>query len=229
MILGDICTRSCRFCAVKTGKPTGVDADEPKRVARLVSELEVTYVVITSVDRDDLPDGGAAHWAETINLVKNAGIEVEALVPDFGGDTAAQDTVLDSGPSVFSHNIETVKALQHIARPQADYMRSMQLLRRSADRGLLTKSGFMVGLGETMAQVEETLSDLADNGTSLVAVGQYLQPRTDLLPVKVYWSPEEFSRIEEIGRRLGLSVLAGPMVRSSYRADELAHGAMGTL
>ena len=226
MILGDICTRSCRFCAVRTGKPGHVDADEPRRVAQLVGELGAAYVVITSVDRDDLPDGGAAHWAETIRLVKHAGIEVEALVPDFRGDSKAQDTVMQSEPSVFSHNIETVRALQHIARPQADYTQSLLLLRGSADHGLLTKSGFMVGLGETIIQIEETLGDLADSGTSLVAVGQYLQPRIDLLPVQKYWSPEEFSRIEDIGRGMGLSVLAGPMVRSSYRADELAHGAL---
>ena len=226
MILGDVCTRSCGFCAVKTGKPGRVDADEPRRVAQLVGELDAHYVVITSVDRDDLPDGGAAHWAETIRLVKNVGVEVETLVPDFRGDESAQDTVLETKPSVFSHNIETVKALQRIARPQGSYDRSLILLRRSADRGLTTKSGFMVGLGETMAQVEETLSDLSETGTTLVAVGQYLRPRKDLLPVRAFWTPDDFGRIEQLGRRMGLSVLAGPMVRSSYRADELAHGSV---
>ncbi len=222
MILGDVCTRSCRFCAVSTGSPAPPDPHEPQSVAELVKGLGATYVVLTSVDRDDLSDGGASFWAETINLVKSAGIEVEVLVPDFRGDREAQDVVFSSEPDVFCHNIETVPSLQKKVRPQASYARSLGLLGRAVKAGFVAKSGFMVGFGETMVEIEETLVDLADTGIRLVTVGQYLQARDDLLPVVRFWSPQEFEDIGEKCNEIGLRALVGPMVRSSYRADELA-------
>ncbi len=227
MILGDICTRSCRFCGVSGGRPLPLDPNEPQKVSELLAQLGLRYVVLTSVDRDDLADGGASHWAQTIRQVRAAvpDTEIEILVPDFRGDVHAQDIVLTEKVDVFAHNVETVKSLQKSVRPQAGYQRSLDLLQRSSRQGLLTKSGFMVGLGESMEQVEETFRDLEAVGVALVTVGQYLQPGRELLPVARFWSPEEFHEIRRVGQSMGLHVFAGPMVRSSYRADALAHGA----
>jgi lipoic acid synthetase len=224
MILGDICTRSCRFCGVSHGLPSPPDANEPSRVAELISRLELAYVVVTSVDRDDLPDGGASHWAETIRRLRTTVPEtkVEALIPDFEGEIEAQETVLMASPDVLSHNVETVEALQSRIRPHARYRWSLGLLQRAATEGLITKSGLMVGLGETKAQIRDTLRDLADVGVSMVTVGQYLQPSERSVPVARYWALDEFEEIEHDAEALGLALLAGPLVRSSYLADELA-------
>lgn len=224
MILGDICTRNCRFCGVSQGLPSPPDAEEPSRVAELISRLGVGYVVITSVDRDDLSDGGASHWAETIRRLRTdvPDTKVEALIPDFRGEPQVQETVMMSRPDVLVHNVETVEALHRKIRPQGGYRRSLELLERSATQGLVTKSGFMVGLGETKAGVNRTLHDLADIGVSMVTVGQYLQPNERSMPVARYWMPDEFDEIEREGKALGLALFAGPLVRSSYLADELA-------
>lgn len=221
MILGDTCTRACRFCGVARGVPSPPDPDEPARVAGLLSGLGLRYIVLTSVDRDDLDDGGAAHWAAAIASVREAcpAAKVEALIPDFSGSAAALGAVLASKPDVVAHNVETVASLHEIVRPQADYRRSLRVLAAAASRGFVTKSGLMVGLGETRAQVIETLRDLAHAGVSLVTVGQYLQPSRDRLPVSRFWSPGEFDSIRSEGESAGLVVHAGPLVRSSYRAD----------
>ncbi len=221
MILGDTCTRSCGFCGVRRGAPAPPDPTEPTRVAHLLSSLGLRYVVLTSVDRDDLPDGGAAHWAATLRLVRGTcpTATIEALVPDFKGSPASLDTVLSSGPDVLAHNVETVASLQERVRPQASYERSLRVLETAAARGFLTKSGFMVGLGEALHEIDATLRDLASVGVGAVTVGQYLQPRRDRLPVVRYWAPEEFDAIRDMAKAYGLQVEAGPFVRSSYRAD----------
>jgi lipoic acid synthetase len=180
--------------------------------------------VITSVDRDDLSDGGASHWADTIRALRAAvpKTKIEVLIPDFRGKTAAQHLVMKADPDVLSHNVETVETLQKRIRPQAGYHRSLELLQRAATRGLPTKSGFMVGLGETKDEARETLQHLANVGVSMVTVGQYLQPNRRSVPVSRYWMPDEFGELEQKGAALGLTVLAGPLVRSSYMADQLS-------
>jgi lipoic acid synthetase len=226
MILGDVCTRACRFCGVSRGSPAAPDLDEPARVAALLAGLKLRYVVLTSVDRDDLDDGGAGHWAATIEAVKAAcpSVMVEALIPDFRGSREALRTVLASRPDVLAHNVETVASLQSAVRPQADYRRSLSVLVDAAADGFATKSGFMVGLGETIGEVRQTLRDLVDAGVSMVTVGQYLQPARDRLPVSRYWAPAEFEEIRTAGVALGLEMQAGPFVRSSYRADAAVNG-----
>lgn len=225
MILGNVCTRSCGFCDVLTGKPGAVDEDEPRRVADTLSKLPLRYAVITSVDRDDLPDGGARVWASTIREVKAAcpDLELEVLTPDFKGNEQDIDTVLAARPDVFAHNIETVERLHREVRPQARYERSLDVLRQSRDRGVVTKTGLMLGLGERFDEVVETLRDLVDAGAQIVTIGQYLRPSKRHLPMHRYVHPDEFAALKETGERLGLEhVESGPLVRSSYRADRQA-------
>ena len=228
MILGDVCTRNCEFCAVKTGKAGApMDEEEPGKLAQAVSELKLSYVVLTSVDRDDLPDGGAAHIAATIRAIKTLrpGTRVEVLVPDFHGDPAAIQTVLHARPEVFNHNVETVRRLQATVRPHAGYETSLSVLATAAHLApdLPVKSGLMVGLGETDEEVTETLADLARAGVALVTIGQYLRPSSRHLPVDRYVPPDEFETYRQVGLALGLNhVIAGPFVRSSYHAEEAA-------
>jgi lipoic acid synthetase len=226
MIMGDLCTRDCRFCAVGHGSPLPLDPDEPRRVAQAARHLHLRHVVITSVTRDDLPDGGAAHFAGTISAVRELlpGARVEVLVPDFQGRENSVITVLAARPDVFNHNVETVPRLYPLVRPQADCRRSLHLLRRAREvaPGLLTKSGFMVGLGETEAEVEALLRDLRGAGVEAVTIGQYLQPTRRHLPVADYIEPAVFERYAYAARSLGFThVLSGPLVRSSYHAGEL--------
>jgi lipoyl synthase len=226
MILGNLCTRACRFCAVPAGRPRGLDLDEPRRVGEAVRGMNLTHVVLTSVARDDLDDGGAGIFAETIRAVRAAlpGATVEVLTPDFGGDEAAVGAVLDALPDVFNHNVETVSRLQPAIRPQASYGRSLSVLAQAAARGgdIAVKSGVMVGLGETDGEIEETLGDLFEAGCRLLTIGQYLQPSRNHRPVDRFVEPTAFDRFAEVARRMGFrGVASGPLVRSSYRAEEL--------
>ena len=223
MILGNRCTRACGFCAVPKGR-VALDADEPANVARMAKSMKLRYVVITSVNRDDLPDGGSHHFAETVMAVRRALPEarVEVLTPDFRGDLDAVARVLEAGPHVFNHNVETVPRLYRRVRPQADYRQSLRVLEFAAGRGAhsLTKSGFMVGLGETPEEVEALLRDLRAAGTDIVTIGQYLQPTRRNLPVTAYVEPPQFEAYREYGLSLGFKmVFSGPLVRSSYVAD----------
>ncbi|HLI84197.1 MAG TPA: lipoyl synthase [Bryobacteraceae bacterium] len=224
MILGDRCTRACGFCAVPKGRPP-LDPDEPENVARMAADMKLRYVVITSVNRDDLPDGGSLHFARTIAAVRRALPEarVEVLTPDFCGDLAAVERVLAAGPHVFNHNTETVPRLYRRARPQADYYQSLRVLQFARERGALTKSGFMLGLGETVDEVHALMGDLRHAGTAIVTIGQYLQPTRRNLPVVRYIEPREFEAHRAYGLTLGFDmVFSGPLVRSSYMA-ELVH------
>ncbi len=226
MILGERCTRSCRFCAVLRGRPEPVDAGEPERIAGAAAVLGLRHVVITSVTRDDLPDGGAGQFASTIRAVKGRieGATVEVLTPDFQGSEAALEKVLAAGPDVFNHNLETVPRLYPEIRPEASYSRSLSLLEQAKrlNKNLVTKSGLMVGLGETEEEVRALLCDLRDAGCDVVTIGQYLQPTPQQIPVKEYVSPEVFSAYQAWGASLGFrAVLAGPFIRSSYRAAEV--------
>ncbi len=227
MILGDMCTRDCRFCAVEHGRPVPVDPAEPQRVAAAAAMLELSHVVVTSVTRDDLPDGGAGHFAATIRAVRELlpGAGVEVLVPDFGGSREALEIVMAAGPDVLNHNVETVPRLYPRARPRADYERSLDLLRqaRKLAASALVKSGLMVGLGEREAEVLVLLRDLGRAGVDAVTIGQYLQPSKSHLAVERYVRLEEFSRYQCAARDIGFAqVLSGPLVRSSYHAAELA-------
>ena len=225
MILGNVCTRSCGFCDVQTGRPGSVDEDEPRRVAQALSTLDLNYTVITSVDRDDLPDGGARIWAATIRAIREAcpGLQIEVLTPDFKGDLASLDIVADEAPDVFAHNIETVDRLHRLVRPQARYERTLAVLQHARSRGLVTKSGIMLGLGEDNDEVLDTLRDLATAGVEIVNVGQYMRPSVKHLPVTRWVTPEEFAMFREEGMKMGfVHVESGPLVRSSYRADKQA-------
>lgn len=225
MILGNICTRSCGFCNVITGRPTELDLDEPRRVADAINKLDLKYVVITSVNRDELADGGAGVWAETIRQVraKNPAAEIEVLIPDFMGDWKNLDTVLDAGPDVLNHNIETVPRLYRTVRPQGRYQRSLELLQKAKDRGFTTKSGLMVGLGETDDEVMQVLRDLKAHNVDLVTIGQYMQPTPKHLPVDRYVTPVSFKLFELAGKQLEFrNIFSGPLVRSSYHAREQA-------
>ena len=221
MILGDRCTRACGFCAVPKGRPP-LDPQEPENVARMAADMKLRYVVITSVNRDDLPDGGSFHFAETVRAVRRALPEarVEVLTPDFCGDLAAVERVLAAGPYVFNHNVETVPRLYRRVRPQADYQQSLRVLQFGRAQGALTKSGFMVGLGETADEVHALLRDLREAGTAIVTIGQYLQPTRRNLPVAAYIEPRQFEAYREYGIHLRFDmVFSGPLVRSSYMAD----------
>ncbi len=236
MILGDTCTRSCGFCHVKTGRPGGTDKDEPRRVAEAVKAMGLKYVVITSVDRDDLSDGGASVWAETIQRIKGKcdGVRLEVLIPDFGGNDDALEVVMNAGADVIGHNLETVKRLHRAVRPQAKYERSIKVLRRIKERGIVTKTGIMVGLGESDDEVYELMADVIE-GTSggegscdILTIGQYLQPTVNHLAVKRYVEPSVFEGYKERGEAMGFGhVEAGPLVRSSYHADRQARAVMG--
>lgn len=225
MIMGGSCTRNCGFCAVDHGKPELLDADEPRRLAEAVAELGLKYVVVTSVTRDDLPDGGAEHFAATIRAIKAAvpEVEVEVLTPDFQGDLDALQIVLDAKPDVFNHNVETVQRLQKQVRPQASYETSLKVLRAATDRGAVTKSGLMVGLGETDEEIRQALRDMVQAGVRIATIGQYLAPSRNHLLVQRYPTPEEFDEFAKWGRQVGIRyVFAGPFVRSSYHAAEAA-------
>ncbi len=225
MILGDICTRNCAFCAVGAGKPAPADPDEPRRVAEAVRTLGLRYAVITSVTRDDLRLGGAGLFANTVGAIRDAvpGCRVEVLVPDFGGSAEALELVLSASADVLNHNVETVPRLYPLVRPQADFRRSLGLLSRACRAGALTKSGLMVGLGETTAEVLETMVLLREVGCMILTVGQYLRPSVAHLPVVRYVEPSEFDTIRARGLEMGFAhVEAGPLVRSSYHAREQA-------
>jgi lipoic acid synthetase len=225
MILGDVCTRNCGFCSVsKKGPPQGVDPAEPRNVALTAKELGLKHVVITSVTRDDLPDGGAGQFALTIRAIRDTifNILIEVLTPDFMGDTVALDLVFGAGPDIFNHNLETVPRLYPLVRPQADYFRSLEALRRARDAGLMTKSGIMVGLGESKDEVKGVLADLLKAGCGAVTIGQYLRPTRANLDVKEFLRPGVFKEYELYGRELGLGrVYSGPFVRSSYNAESI--------
>jgi len=223
MILGDICTRSCKFCATKTGKPDQIDKDEPKNLAESVRLMKLKHCVITSVDRDDLSDGGAAHWAETIRQVKalNPATTIEALIPDFLGKSELIQIVIDARPEVISHNLETIRRLTPQVRSAAKYDRSLEVIRQIAASGLTAKSGVMVGLGETNDEVIETMDDLLAAGCHVMTIGQYLQPTKAHLPVVEYIHPDEFAEWKEIGLKKGFRfVESTPLVRSSYQAEK---------
>lgn len=226
MILGEVCTRACSFCNVSTGKPQpGVDEDEPRRVAEAVAEMGLRHVVITSVDRDDLQDGGAEHFVNTINAIRGAapGTTIEILTPDFLRKDGAELKVIDARPDVFNHNLETVPRLYLSIRPGARYYHSLRLLEKVKDRdpSQFTKSGLMVGLGETKEEVMQVMDDMRSAGIDFLTIGQYLQPTRKHAPIDRYVSPEEFASYEEIARAKGfLLVSASPLTRSSYHADE---------
>jgi lipoic acid synthetase len=223
MILGGTCTRSCQFCDVPTGKPAPPDPDEPGRVATILGELGLRHTVITCVDRDDLRDGGAAHWAATIRAVKTCSPEMvlEVLTGDFKGDTGSVDTVLDAGPDVFAHNLETVPRLSRQVRVQASYARSYAVLRHAkARRGAITKTGLMLGLGEELDEIRGVLAELREIGVDILTLGQYLRPSHNHLPVARFVHPDEFAALKAEALALGFPhVESGPMVRSSYHAD----------
>ncbi len=222
MILGNICTRSCGFCAVATGRPQAVDPDEPMRVAESVRRMGVKHCVITSVDRDDLKDGGSVIWAETIRAIRqlSPGTTLETLIPDFAGRWDNLDRVLNEKPEVVSHNLETVRRLTRKVRVQAKYDRSLEVLRRIRQSGLRTKSGIMLGLGEEPDEVLQTMEDLLRSGVQILTLGQYLQPTRNHLPVVEYIHPDVFARYREIGLQMGFRyVESGPLVRSSYHAE----------
>lgn len=223
MILGDICTRGCRYCAVAKGSPLPLDFEEAQRVARAAEALELKHVVVTSVTRDDLPDGGAAQFARTIQAIRARlpGASVEVLIPDFQGSFEALQTVIDAKPDVINHNVETVPTLYPTVRPQADYLRSLELLRRVKRVGIRSKSGLMAGLGETEAQVHALMDDLAAAGCDMLTIGQYLQPTKQHLPVAEYITPAQFDAYRAAALAKGIRYVAsGPFVRSSYHAAE---------
>jgi len=225
MILGNVCTRSCGFCNVQTGKPSELDLDEPARVAKAVKKMNLEYVVITSVNRDELIDGGASVWAKTIRAVKsmNQSIKVEALLPDFAGNWLALNTVLLAKPGIVNHNIETVPRLYSKARPQAKFERSLELLAIAKKQGFTTKSGIMLGLGESEQEVLEVMKQWLAVGCDIITIGQYLQPTKEHLKVERFVPPEVFSRLAQLGKDMGFkNVFSGPLVRSSYHAKEQA-------
>ena len=226
LILGRVCTRNCGFCAVEHGVPVPTDETEPERVAQAIKKMGLQYVVITSVTRDDLPDGGASLFAKTIQTIRalNPKIKVEVLIPDFQGDQSSLKIVLKEYPDVLNHNIETISRLYPRVRPLADYSRSLNLLKRSKKDypHIFTKSGFMLGLGETQEEVLELLRDLREVGCDFLTVGQYLQPHPDRLPVVRFVLPEEFEEFKRIGEEMGFKAVAsGPFVRSSFHAFEM--------
>lgn len=223
MILGNICTRSCGFCNVATGKPEAVDPYEPLRVAKSVKLMGLKHVVITSVDRDDLPDGGADIWAKTVTVVRklNPGVTLETLIPDFQGKWENLQRIIEVAPEIVSHNLETVRRLTRWVRVQARYDRSLEVLKRLSDAGLTTKSGIMLGLGETYDEILETMDDLRMVGVRIMTIGQYLQPSPKHLPVQEFVHPDMFARLREAGLERGFShVESGPLVRSSYHAEK---------
>jgi lipoic acid synthetase len=222
MLLGNICTRSCGFCAVLTGRPTELDWEEPERVARAVELMKLQHCVLTSVNRDELKDGGAEIWARTIRAIKTRcpGTTIEVLLPDFKGNWDALYRVLEEKPDVVSHNMETVPRLYRQVRPQAKYERSLEFIRRTKEAGFRTKSGAMLGIGETHEEILALMQDLLDHGCDVLTLGQYLQPTPQHLPVQRFVTPEEFEMYRQIGLEMGFDyVESGPLVRSSYHSE----------
>ncbi|NNC83248.1 MAG: lipoyl synthase [Flavobacteriales bacterium] len=223
MILGNTCTRSCGFCSVSTGRPDDIDPFEPAKVARSVQLMEVKHCVITSVDRDDLPDGGSEIWARTVRAIrrKSPGTTMETLIPDFAGKWENLQRIIDVAPEIVSHNLETVRRLTKEVRIQAKYDRSLEVLRRLKQGGMKTKSGVMLGLGESRDEVLETMEDLRAVKCDILTLGQYLQPTPEHLPVAEFITPEQFDEYREIGLKMGFRfVESGPLVRSSYHAEK---------
>ncbi len=226
MILGDICTRSCKFCAVKTGRPLSVDWEEPMRVANSVKLMNLKHCVITSVDRDDLEDFGAFFWAETIRTIKeiNPGVTMEVLIPDFQGNYECLKKVINAKPEVISHNLETVRRLSPQIRSRAKYETSLNVIKNISDSGLISKSGIMLGLGEKEKEIYETMDDLRAVGCKVFTIGQYLQPTKENIEVKEYVKPETFEKYKRIGLQKGFKyVESAPLVRSSYHAEKHVH------
>tara|TARA_B110000908_G_scaffold32069_1_gene38226 strand:- start:312 stop:1028 length:717 start_codon:yes stop_codon:yes gene_type:complete len=225
MILGNICTRSCGFCGVKTGRPETVEWDEPEKVARSIKIMSIKHAVITSVDRDDLKDGGSIIWAETVDAIRreNPTTTLETLIPDFQGNTKQIDRIIAVHPEVVSHNMETVRRLTREVRIQAKYDRSLEVLRYLKENGMRTKTGLMLGLGETEEEVIQTMKDLQGVGLDVLTIGQYLQPTKKHLPLKEFVTPEQFKKYEILGLEMGfMYVESGPLVRSSYKAHKHA-------
>lgn len=225
LVMGSVCTRNCRYCNISCEKPLPLDADEPQRIAKAVKDLELKYSVITSVTRDDLSDGGAAHFVECICEIRKLSpeVKIEILTPDFKGCESAIDKVIETRPDVFNHNIETVKSLFKTARPQGNYDCSLGVLKYVKQNSkILTKSGLMVGLGESFEQIEETLFDLKNVGCDILTIGQYIQPSKEHLEVTKFYTPEEFAELDKLAEQIGFKHRQiGPLVRSSYRAAEL--------
>lgn len=222
MILGDICTRNCRFCAVNSGRPQAVDPDEPIRVAAAAKKLSLRYAVITSVTRDDLPDGGALIFSNTITEIRKAvpSCRIEVLIPDFNGSESSLASVIEAMPDVLNHNIETVPSLYSTVRPEADYFRSLKLLKTAKQQGMITKTGLMLGLGETTEEVLKVMHDLRAIGCDILTLGQYLQPSSRHIAIERYVAPVEFDQLKKIGEKIGIHhIEAGPLIRSSYHAD----------
>lgn len=225
MILGDTCTRSCGFCNVKVGMPTELDLDEPRRVAESVESMGLRHAVITSVNRDELKDGGASIFSETVRLIRERMPQttIEILIPDFKGEEESFEIIMQNPPDILNHNLETVHRLYHAVRPQAKYERSLELIRWFKNKGLRTKSGIMVGIGETREEVFELIKDLYDHGCEIMTIGQYLQPTKNHLPVHRFVTLDEFQSYKEFGLKTGLkAVESSPLVRSSYHADKHA-------
>ena len=223
MIGGDICTRSCKFCNTQTGRPLPLDADEPTHVAESIALMKLSHAVVTSVDRDDLPDLGAGHWARTITEIKriNPDTTIEVLIPDFQGRMELVDKIIAANPEIISHNMETVRRISPLVRSAADYETSLQVIRRIAESGITAKSGIMVGLGETPSDVEELMDDLLATGCSILTIGQYLQPTRRHYPVEEYVTPEQFAQYQQTGLEKGFEqVESAPLVRSSYHAEK---------
>lgn len=223
MIGGDICTRSCKFCNTQTGRPLPLDADEPTHVAESIALMKLSHAVVTSVDRDDLPDLGAGHWARTITEIKriNPDTTIEVLIPDFQGRMELVDKIIAANPEIISHNMETVRRISPLVRSAADYKTSLQVIRRIAESGITAKSGIMVGLGETPSEVEELMDDLLATGCSILTIGQYLQPTRRHYPVEEYVTPEQFAQYQQTGLEKGFEqVESAPLVRSSYHAEK---------
>lgn len=222
MILGDVCTRSCGFCNVKTGKPGAVDTFEPARVAHSIKLMKIKHAVLTSVDRDDLKDGGSIIWSQTVKAIRAQapGVTLETLIPDFAGKWENLQRIIEVHPEVVSHNVETVRRMTKLVRIQAKYDRSLEVLFRLKKAGMRTKSGIMLGLGETHQEILETMQDLRDVGCDIITLGQYLQPTPKHLPVQEFVTPERFAEYKEFGLKLGfMFVESGPLVRSSYHAE----------
>jgi lipoic acid synthetase len=223
MILGNVCTRSCGFCAIQTGRPPELDLGEPARVADAVAKMGLKHAVITSVARDDLKDGGASVWAATIRAIRhrNPSTAVEVLIPDFQGKTEHLDIVLEAKPDILNHNVETVERLQRPVRKTANYQQSLNVLRHAKDRGFTTKSGIMLGLGEEQSEIEICLRDMQYAGIDIITIGQYLQPTPNHLPLKRWVTPDEFEHWKTFGLEIGFGVVeSAPLVRSSYHAEE---------
>tara|TARA_Y200000002_G_scaffold98113_1_gene79424 strand:- start:9178 stop:10128 length:951 start_codon:yes stop_codon:yes gene_type:complete len=223
MILGNVCTRSCSFCAIQTGRPTELDLGEPARVAESIAKMDLKYTVVTSVARDDLKDGGASVWAATIRAIRyrKPDCAIEVLTADFRGQQEYLDIVLDACPDIFNHNMETVKRLQRPIRKTARYERSLWVLKHAKSRGFITKSGIMLGIGEEEAEIQQTLQDMVDVGVDILTIGQYLQPTKKHSPIDRWVTPEEFQKWKQYALEIGFGVCeSGPLVRSSYHADE---------